>query len=286
MRTLWLLIALATAAAAIPAFGQRGPAPLSWSAAQDRLGPLFDRADTDDDARLSRQELFSLRRLYRPALEDGGLPALDARIWGYFDEDRDGYVTRQELLSGARARFDQVDSNSDGTVTYRERHDAQEHAFKGACDGLSPCRAPDRRTGHDAASGLERFSPSTTASFRHNSGLREARYEAIRDPGSWENLWSSITTRGGPAPLFPQVDFDRDMVLVAAMGQRATGGYSIHIASVRPQGADLVVDVIRTSPGRRCGTTQALTQPADLVKVPASSRRIRWRFQDRVTDCP
>jgi len=281
---------MAWALSVTPASSQREPGPLTVAVAAERFGYLFDRADKDGDARLSREEMFNVGRLHRPAPEDGGMPGVDPRIWGHFDADRDGYVSRLEALERVRAMFAEVDADADGAVSYLERQQAQENAFRAGCTGTATCVAlgslrPDSATS-DGGAGLERFSPSTRASFRFNSGLQQARYEAIQDPGSWERLWNGITARAGPAPLFPRVDFEREMILLAAMGQRATGGHSIEIASAVPQGSELVVTVIRTAPGRRCGTTQAVSQPADLVKVPATSRPIQWRFEDLVTQCP
>jgi hypothetical protein len=284
---------IVAASAAMPGLAQPVPAPLTRSAAEAKLSLFFDRVDTDGDARLSRQELYRANRGPAPAAEDGGLPGFDPRIWGYFDQDRDGYVTRSEAIARSKAMYDEADENGDGSLTYSERQQAQENALFGVCRARTPaCRASERaaegyRANFKAANvGLERFDWSTRATFRFNSGIREARYEAVRDVAGWRGLWDLVTAGKGPAPLFPHVDFGRQMILVAAVGQRPTTGYSVEIQSVRQSGPDLVATVIRTSPGRRCGTGAAVTQPADIVKMPASSRRVRWNMIDRVTNCP
>ena len=122
--------------------------------------------------------------------------------------------------------------------------------------------------------------------FRYNSQIEAPRYEAIRDDGSWRDLWLQMTAGRGPRPLRPQVNFDREMLLVAAMGTQRTGGYTIRISSVRETRAELVATVVRTSPGRRCGTTAALTEPADIVRVRATAKPVRWVYRDVVHRCP
>ncbi len=120
---------------------------------------------------------------------------------------------------------------------------------------------------------------------RHSSGIDRPLSAAIRTERDWHRFWSELNARSGPWRPAPVIDFRQDMLLVAAMGQRPTGGFAIRIASVARAGLDLLVTAVRTSPGRRCDTTQALTQPVDIVIVPRSERNVRWRFRDEVTRC-
>ncbi|HEY0053541.1 MAG TPA: protease complex subunit PrcB family protein [Caulobacteraceae bacterium] len=122
--------------------------------------------------------------------------------------------------------------------------------------------------------------------FRHSSGLDMTVNLAITSEREWVAMWRRITRRHGEPPDPPAVDFEREMLLLAAMGTQATGGYSIRIEDVIETPDGLEVIVIRTSPGRRCGVTAALTSPVDVVRVPVSSRPVRWSVRDAVTDCP
>ena len=44
--------------------------------------------------------------------------------------------------------------------------------------------------------------------------------------------------------------------------------------------------VTRTSPGPRCGATAALTNPVDVVRVPLTTKPVRWLVGDVQTVCP
>jgi hypothetical protein len=75
------------------------------------------------------------------------------------------------------------------------------------------------------------------------------------------------------------------MVLLAAMGPRPTGGYRVIIDRVLPRSEALEAFVRHISPGQRCGTTQAVTSPVDIVRVPATTKPVRWVVEQEVLDC-
>lgn len=104
----------------------------------------------------------------------------------------------------------------------------------------------------------------------------------IRDAGEWTQLWAEVAGQGS-AP--PSVDFTRDMVLVAAMGQRNTGGYSILVEGVFEAADGIYVQVLETSPGPRCVTTQALTAPLTVVTIPRREGAVLWLERSRTDPC-
>jgi hypothetical protein len=78
----------------------------------------------------------------------------------------------------------------------------------------------------------------------------------------------------------PAVDFNRDVVIVAAAGQRPTGGHEIAVTRVTQTQGGLTVEVVERAPGPNCMTTASLTQPVDIVIVPVSGVR-SWNFVER-----
>lgn len=82
------------------------------------------------------------------------------------------------------------------------------------------------------------------------------------------------------------MDFDRDVVIRAAMGTRNTGGYAIEIRQVAAASGRLFAVVVETSPGDRCGVTEALTQPVDVVLVPGmAGREVAFSTREEVHTC-
>jgi hypothetical protein len=133
---------------------------------------------------------------------------------------------------------------------------------------------------------LARFGEPIASSFRHMSGLYQERTMVIRNEAEWLGQWRRITARQGNPPRLPDVDFRREMLLVAAMGPKPTGGYRVVIDKVVEQPGDLLAFVRFISPGRGCGAIAAMTSPVDIVRLRASPKTVRWVIERQATaDC-
>ncbi len=99
------------------------------------------------------------------------------------------------------------------------------------------------------------------------SGIDDAQRVIVRTQTQWQDVWTAIWSRTSPMPLLPSIDFEREMVIVAAMGSRPTGGFSILIESASESGQQVNVVVRSVSPARNCGVTQAFSQPVDVARV-------------------
>lgn len=132
---------------------------------------------------------------------------------------------------------------------------------------------------------LARFDERTQAGFRHMSGLYDERMLAIRSHPEWQGQWRRITARQGDPPPLPDVDFRREMLLMAAMGPQRSGGYRVAIDKVLEQPGELLAFVRFISPGRGCGAIAAITSPVDIVRLPASDKNVRWVVERQAADC-
>jgi hypothetical protein len=103
----------------------------------------------------------------------------------------------------------------------------------------------------------------------------------IRDAAAWAQLWDRMKTGSPPVPR-PDVDFTSEMLIVAALGERSDGRYSILIDSVAPDSTELRAVVRLITAGRGCVWTTAVTQPVDIVRVPR--REASVRFEDRAEE--
>ncbi len=159
--------------------------------------------------------------------------------------------------------------------------DAAGIVLAGRIDDWSRVPASERPAGVP----LARFDEATQSRFRHMSGLHQERTMALRNAAEWQGQWRRITARqGDPAPP-PAVDFSREMLLVAAMGPQPTGGYSVVIDKLIEEAGELLAFVRFVSPGRGCGAIAAVTSPVDIVRVPLSSKNIRWVVERQAADC-
>lgn len=118
-----------------------------------------------------------------------------------------------------------------------------------------------------------------------SSGLVEPARAVVRDDALWRATWTAIWSNHWPEPALPAVDFAREMVVVAALGERASGGYAILVDSATVAGGALLVHLRTLSPGPRCYVTAALTQAVDAVRLPRHDGPVAFRERAEVVDC-
>lgn len=108
-----------------------------------------------------------------------------------------------------------------------------------------------------------------------HTGVDESRRMVIRDANAWAHFWSELG-----AGDRPDVDFTQNVVIVAAAGQRSSGGYDLAVDRVTETDGELTIEVVETTPGPNCVTTAVVTRPVDVVVVPAVAPR-GWSFLER-----
>jgi len=143
-----------------------------------------------------------------------------------------------------------------------------------------PQTTPQPADGGPPAQGYAPYGGTRTLDLRRigqwtRTGIGESRRLVIRDANGWDQFWSELAVGDRP-----DVDFSRDVVVAVAAGQRSTGGYEIAVDRVTQVDGELQVEVVERTPGPNCLTTTSLTQPVDVVVVPASQAR-SWRFVER-----
>ncbi len=148
-----------------------------------------------------------------------------------------------------------------------------------------PSPSPDAPTSDAGPGPAPEVEPGTVVEIRRigrwvGSGIRGARRLVIRDPATWTQFWSELG-----AGVRPEVDFSTDLVIAVASGERSTGGHDVEVRQVVRAGGQLRISVLETSPGEGCITTAALTQPVDVVMVPATGVT-GWSFIDSKTVRP
>lgn len=112
----------------------------------------------------------------------------------------------------------------------------------------------------------------------------------IRDRDTWLKVWKRmfiLDSSHGPDPDLPpwaEIDFSREMVLVAAMGARPSSGYCIFIDSAYERDDRLEVNV-RSVENRKCGGFTVMTAPVDIVRLPKTERSVVFHESEVESDC-
>jgi hypothetical protein len=110
----------------------------------------------------------------------------------------------------------------------------------------------------------------------------------VRDHDAWLNVWKRIyqvVPSNGPYPELPEIDFSREMVIVAAMGLRPSTAYAIIIDSAYERNDRLEV-VVRSVENRKgCMAFAMMTAPVDIVRLPKTERAVVFREIEVVPEC-
>ena len=116
-------------------------------------------------------------------------------------------------------------------------------------------------------------------------GPQEPARSVVRDEQGWLEFWGILTAALVPAPDAPAVDFSQDMVIIAAMGSRPSGGYTISVEGVYTSDGELYVDVLERSPGVGCFSTQVMTAPVTAVLVEAHAEAVTFVTREESGPC-
>lgn len=100
----------------------------------------------------------------------------------------------------------------------------------------------------------------------HSSGYHEEDYLVIRDAMEWMDVWEKHSRAMMPASYL-EIDFSKDMVICAFMGERRTTGYSISIERIYPEDEKLYVLVAKHNPPPNAIVGQAITYPYIIVRL-------------------
>lgn len=123
------------------------------------------------------------------------------------------------------------------------------------------------------------------SAFTDYSGLVDSASFTVRDSEQWIRAWTAIHRPFIPPPPAPAVDFAREMVVVAALGNRPTEGYDIVVENAAEDSTGIEVGLRVSSPAPGCPVSAAMTQPVDLARIPASRRAVRFRRRNVVVPC-
>lgn len=119
----------------------------------------------------------------------------------------------------------------------------------------------------------------------YNSGFGQQTRLVVGSQAEWQAAWTRLWKNHAPVPPPPAVDFANEVVLLAAMGSRSSGGFTIRVQDAAARTDHVAVRVIETSPGGGCVVTGALSEPVDVVRLPRTALPVRWETVRAVHEC-
>jgi hypothetical protein len=131
---------------------------------------------------------------------------------------------------------------------------------------------------------VSRLTPRPFA-FTTYSGIPDSTRLVVRDTLAWLSTWRQINRPFLPPPAPPAIDFTREMVVVAALGNRPSEGYDVVFEDAVEDSVGLEIGVRVVTPAGGCPVNASVTQPVDLARIPASARPVRFRQRNVVVPC-
>lgn len=95
------------------------------------------------------------------------------------------------------------------------------------------------------------------------SEFNQTEQMVIKSDAALRNAYNHILTK----QAVPHIDWDKKQVVLLAMGQKNTGGYSIAIDKVVKSNKEILVYYKTTGPEKGAMVTQALTAPYVLYTI-------------------
>ncbi len=116
-----------------------------------------------------------------------------------------------------------------------------------------------------AGKGVTRVKPKTLLQGDHWPVRSRPLFALITGPQAWETF---LTRQRATTLAWPPIDWEHEVVFVALMGGRNTGGYRITVDEVLVQGNLLIVRVKERTPQPGEMVIQVLTSPFHVVALP------------------
>ena len=91
----------------------------------------------------------------------------------------------------------------------------------------------------------------------------------VRNEEEWKNFWSQHSQK--PAP---DIDFEKNDLVMIFLGQKPNTGYSVKITHVREYPDKVVAEALETEPQPGALYAQVIVYPYDAVLIPKTDKNI------------
>ena len=105
----------------------------------------------------------------------------------------------------------------------------------------------------------------------------------VRDSAAWRAVWQRATRPQASPPPMPDIDFSREMIVVAAAG-RMKPGDAIHVDSIGDYGSTTVLTVRTVT---ACQPFPSDAYPFEIIRIPRRDGPVQFiEHRTRAPTCP
>jgi len=109
------------------------------------------------------------------------------------------------------------------------------------------------------------------------SEIQEKTFQAIRDAGTWDSVWTRIAAGKIPPPEQPAVSFEDSMLILVASGSRGVMNRSVRVQKIVARGDALTVFVEICEPPEGAIVLPAFSQPYQVVRLPRFDGEVAFK---------
>jgi hypothetical protein len=102
----------------------------------------------------------------------------------------------------------------------------------------------------------------------------------VTNATQWTDIWKTHSAQKRPAAPAPEVNFEKETVLIVALGRKPTGGHAVEIKSVEQSGNKVLVTATTRTPKPGGIQIQALTAPFHIVAVPRLTGEVQFKIEE------
>jgi PrcB C-terminal len=120
----------------------------------------------------------------------------------------------------------------------------------------------------------------------NHSGVKDQQYHDLHNAKDFQTWWNKAYSSYSDIPALPQVDFTKNMVIAAFMGEKSHGGFTLHVDSINQTPDAYNVNIKISIPGTGCRTPEEFIQPFEFVVVPNNNGAfINWNVEQHNQVC-
>ena len=123
--------------------------------------------------------------------------------------------------------------------------------------------------------------PYSTIDKGTTSGFQSPLQMFIVSEKDWIDLWEKRQGSGAPQRTHPAVDFSRDVVVVAALGSKLTGGYSLEISKIVQTKDNVEVTVRIGAPAPGSTPRGGPTSPFVFVRMKKPDKPVTFKEEEK-----
>ncbi len=117
------------------------------------------------------------------------------------------------------------------------------------------------------------------------SAVDDKREVLINNNEQYQSLMNEVYKNLDQMPRIPVIDFTKYSIIAVFIGPRSNGGFMVAIDSINEGSNSISDNVTETTPGKNCVTTEVITKPFTIVKIPKTDKKPVFKTKQIVKDC-